>query len=58
VRLAPAVYAHLADTEMLDVRRQDDHYLVIWRRRAAIYTAVTADSHAARALQEEVREAG
>jgi hypothetical protein len=58
VRLAPAVYSHLADPEMLDVRRQDDRYLVIWRRRAAIYTAVTANSDAARALQEEVRVTG
>ncbi|HYE95483.1 MAG TPA: hypothetical protein VD962_04700 [Rubricoccaceae bacterium] len=39
--LPPAVYTRLADDEARDVRRLDDYYLVSWRRRAAIYTAVT-----------------
>jgi hypothetical protein len=55
VTLAPAVYAHLADPVALDVRRQDGRYLVVWRRRAAIYAAVTADEDAGRALADEVR---
>ncbi|MDX1418918.1 MAG: hypothetical protein R3181_03030 [Rubricoccaceae bacterium] len=43
LRLAPPVYARLADDPPVDVRRVGDQYLVLWRRRAAIYTAVTDD---------------
>jgi hypothetical protein len=53
VRLASPLYAHLADAEAMDVRRVEGHYLVVWRRRAAIYTAVTASEPTA--LVEEVR---
>jgi len=58
VQLAPAVYAHLADPEALDVRRQHSRYLVVWRRRAAIYAAVTPSNDAAQAISEEVRTDG
>lgn len=58
VQLAPAVYAHLADPEALDVRRQHSRYLVVWRRRAAIYAAVTPSNDAAQAISEEVRTNG
>jgi hypothetical protein len=43
VQLAPPIYARLAEDEPVDVRRVEDAYLVLWRRRAAIYTAVTTD---------------
>ncbi|HLT48588.1 MAG TPA: hypothetical protein VK002_15245, partial [Rubricoccaceae bacterium] len=46
LRLAPPVYARLADEPPVDVRRVGDRYLVLWRRRAAIYTAVTSDDPA------------
>ena len=35
--------ARLAGDPPVDVRRVDDRYLVLWRRRATIYTAVTPD---------------
>lgn len=41
LQLAPAVYARLAEDTPVDVRRVGDVYLVLWRRRATIYTAVT-----------------
>ncbi|HYG66491.1 MAG TPA: hypothetical protein VD838_02495, partial [Anaeromyxobacteraceae bacterium] len=44
--LAAPVYARLADDPSVDVRRVGDAYLVLWRRRAAIYTAVTYDDPA------------
>jgi hypothetical protein len=55
VQLAPAVYARLAAPPSMDVRRQDDRYVVVWRRRAAIYAAVTKDARAAAQLSDEVR---
>jgi anti-sigma-K factor RskA len=55
VQLAPAVYARLSAPQSLDVRRQGDSYLVMWRRRAAIYAAVTDDADAAGRLADEVR---
>jgi hypothetical protein len=42
LRLADPVYARLADDPPVDVRRVGEAYLVLWRRRAAIYTAVTS----------------
>jgi hypothetical protein len=39
----------------MDMRRQEDRYVVVWRRRAAIYAAVTDDADAAGALSDEVR---
>ena len=38
--LAPAVYARLAEDEGVDVRRVEGSYIILWRRRAVIYTAV------------------
>ncbi len=40
LRLAPAVYSRLAEDAPVDVRRVGETSLVLWRRRAAIYTAV------------------
>lgn len=39
--IASAVYARLAEDDGVDVRRIDDYYLILWRRRAVIFTAVT-----------------
>ncbi len=55
VQLAPAVYARLSAPQSLDVRRQGDNYLVVWRRRAAINAAGTRDAAAAGRLSDEVR---
>jgi hypothetical protein len=55
VQLAPAVYARLSTVPALDVRRQDERYVIVWRRRAAIYAAVTNDADAAGLLTDEVR---
>jgi hypothetical protein len=55
VTLAPAVYAQLSSAPAMDMRRQEDRYVVVWRRRAAIYAAVTDDADAAGALSDEVR---
>ena len=41
--LAPAVYARLAEDDGVDVRRVDGYYVLLWRRRAVIYTAVTLE---------------
>ena len=41
--LAPAVYARLAEDDGVDVRRVDEYYVLLWRRRAVIYTAVTLE---------------
>lgn len=43
LRLAPGVYARLAEDEAIDVRRTNDEYLVLWRERAVIYSAVVHD---------------
>jgi hypothetical protein len=43
VSLASPVYARLAEDDPVDVRRVGEAYLVLWRRRAAIYTAVLTD---------------
>lgn len=40
--LPEATYAVLAEPTPVDTRRLDDAYLVSWRRRAIIYTAVTS----------------
>ena len=39
--LAPAVFARLAEDDGVDVRRVEESYIILWRRRAVIYTAVT-----------------
>ena len=39
--LAPAVFARLAEDDGVDVRRVEGSYIILWRRRAVIYTAVT-----------------
>jgi hypothetical protein len=44
--LAAPVYARLAADPPVDVRRVGEAYLVLWRRRAAIYTAVMTDDPA------------
>lgn len=41
--LAPAVYARLAEEGGVDVRRIDENYVILWRRRAVVYTAVTLE---------------
>ena len=46
LRLTQPVYARLADDPPVDVRRVGESYLVLWRRRAAIYTAVTTSDPA------------
>lgn len=46
LKLTPAVYSRLADEDPVDVRRVGETTLVLWRRRAAIYTAVTTDDPA------------
>lgn len=40
--LPEATYAVLAEPTPVDARRLDEAYLVTWRRRAIIYTAVTS----------------
>lgn len=44
--LSQPVYARLAEEPPVDVRRVGEAYLILWRRRAAIYTAVTYDDPA------------
>ena len=40
ISLTPAVYARLAEDDGVDVRRVEGSYIILWRRRAVIYTAV------------------
>ncbi len=44
--LSPAVYARLAEDDGVDLRRVGDYYVLLWRRRAVIYTAVTFEDPA------------
>ncbi len=39
--IASPVYARLAEDDGVDVRRVDDYYVILWRRRAVIFTAIT-----------------
>ncbi len=41
--LAPAVFSRLAEDDGVDVRRVEGSYIILWRRRAVIYTAVTLE---------------
>ena len=55
LRLAPAVYARLAEPEPVDIRRQGDAYVVTWRRRATIFTAVAPGEELAERISQAVR---
>lgn len=55
LRLADAVYARLADDAPVDTRRLGDAYLVSWRRRAVVFTAVTTSETLAEVIADGVR---
>ena len=57
LRLAPAVYARLAEPEPVDIRRQGDAYVVTWRRRATLFTAVAPGEVLAERISQAVRRA-
>ena len=53
--LAPAVYSRLAEPDPVDSRREGDAYVVTWRRRATIYSAVTPGQESAEQILQSVR---
>jgi hypothetical protein len=53
--LPEAVYAQLGDANPVDTRRLGDAYLVSWRNRAVIYTAVTFDEATFESIGQGVR---
>jgi hypothetical protein len=55
--LPEATYAQLAEPVPVDARRLGDAALVSWRRRAVIYTAVTASDDAVERIGRAVRDA-
>ncbi|MFN3598067.1 MAG: hypothetical protein ACK41D_12460 [Rubricoccaceae bacterium] len=55
--LLPAVYARLAEAEPVDTRRLGDAFLVSWRERAVIFTAVTTSEEVFEAVTQQVRAA-
>ena len=55
LRLAPEVYARLAEPEPVDSRRVGEAYVVTWRRRATIYSAVTPGQESAEQILQSVR---
>ncbi len=57
LRLAPEVYARLAEPEPVDSRRVDGAYVVTWRRRASIFSAVAPGEASAEQLLQSVRRA-
>jgi hypothetical protein len=55
--LPEATYAQLAEPEPVDTRRLGDGYLVSWRNRAVVYTAVTESEETFERIGRFVREA-
>jgi hypothetical protein len=53
--LAPEVYSRLAEPEPIDSRRVGDAYVVTWRRRSMIFTAVAPGQEAAERILQSVR---
>ncbi len=41
--LSPAVYARLAEDDGVDVRRVNDYFVILWRRRAVLFMAATLE---------------
>ena len=54
--LPEATYAQLAEPEPVDTRRLDGAYLVTWRQRAVVYTAVTESEDAFERIGQRARE--
>lgn len=57
LRLAPEAYARLAEPEPVDSRRVDGSYVVSWRRRSTIFSAVAPGEAAVEQLLQSVRRA-
>lgn len=57
LRLAPEAYARLAEPEPVDSRRVDGAYVVSWRRRSTIFSAVAPGEAAVEQLLQSVRRA-
>ncbi|MEM6326126.1 MAG: hypothetical protein AAF791_03325 [Bacteroidota bacterium] len=55
LRLAPEVYARLAEPEPVDIRREGDAYVVTWRRRSVLFTAVAPGEELAEQISQAVR---
>ncbi|MEM1056895.1 MAG: hypothetical protein AAGI52_15330 [Bacteroidota bacterium] len=55
LRLAPEVYARLAEPEPVDIRREGDSYVVTWRRRSLLFTAVAPGEELAERISNAVR---
>ncbi len=55
--LPEAAYAQLAEPVPVDPRRVAGHYLVTWRERAVVYTAVTTSEAAFERIGRQVRDA-
>ena len=53
--LAPEVYARLAEPEPVDSRRVGNAFVVTWRRRAMVFTAVAPGQEAAERILQSVR---
>lgn len=53
--LPEAVYARLADDDAVDTRRLGEAYLVSWRQRAVVFTAVTRSEALAEVIADGVR---
>ncbi|HEX8384561.1 MAG TPA: hypothetical protein VF576_00165 [Rubricoccaceae bacterium] len=56
--LPEATYAQLAEPEPVDTRRLGDAYLVSWRHRAVVYTAVTESEETFELIGRSVRGGG
>lgn len=54
--LPEATYAQLAEPDPVDSRRLGDAYLVTWRHRAVVYTAVTNSEDAFERLGRDARQ--
>lgn len=54
--LNPAVYARLAEPQPVDSRRVGDRYVVTWRDRAIIYTAIAPGRDSAELVLQGVRQ--
>ena len=54
--LPEATYAQLAEPEPVDTRRLGGAYLVTWRQRAVVYTAVTDSEDAFERIGQRARE--
>lgn len=55
LRLAPEVYARLAEEVPVDIRREGDAYVVTWRRRSILFTAVAPGEDLAEQISRAVR---